>query len=196
MTQHLLYSPPNGTLPQEIPFYYRGPDGIIRTDLKELSHNDLIAFGFTGPYEFPKATYTDENGDVIEGDYNPETHYWEWSQEQRQFLIKSRETEESHSLPLAPPPPTLPSPNWTAIKQEVLSYEPLNLIIAEAISVVPIAALAFPATFLECERGNYSDFTNCWNAIKSSMNVSEDVINYIVERCEYHNLPSEFISII
>lgn len=189
MTENLLYSPPNGTFPQEVPFYYKGADGIIRTDLRELSHQELIDFGFTGPYTMPSAK---NNG---EGDYDPETEYWEWSQEQRKFIIKTKDNQEVGSVGTSPPPELI-TPNWTAIKQEVLSYEPLNTIIAESISVVPIAALTFPATFLECERGNYNDFINCWNTIKSAMNVPESVFDYIVERCEYHQLPQEFIALL
>lgn len=191
-----LYSPPNGTFPQEVPSYYRGPDGVIRTDLPELSHEELIAFGFTGPYTIPVPSYTDEDGNVVEGDYDAETQYWEWNETRRNFIIKNKENEEETVLPLPEPPEPIPQPDWKGFKQEFLSYEPLNTIIANAISIIPIAALSFPTTFLECERGNYSDFVDCWTTIKTTMKVSKTLVTHIKERCEFYHLPVEFINII
>ena len=102
-----LYSPPNGTFPQEVPAYYRENNNSVRTDLPELSHEELIAFGFTGPYTIPSAFYTDEDGNIVEGDYNPEIQYWEWDETRRNFIIKNKENEEETVLPLSePPPPT------------------------------------------------------------------------------------------
>jgi len=191
-----LYSPPNGTYPQEVPSYYRGADGVIITDLPELSHEELIAFGFTGPYTIPSASYTDEDGNVVEGDYDAETQYWIWSEKHRQFIIKNKEDEQESFVPLAEAPEPIPQPEWEAFKEEFLSYEPLNTIIANAISVIPIAALAFPTTFLDCERGNYTDFQKCWTTIKTTMKVTKTLVNHIKKRCEFYHLPVEFINII
>jgi hypothetical protein len=192
-----LYSPPNGTFPQEVPSYYRGADKVIRTDLPELSHEELIAFGFTGPYEMPVGTHTDEEGNVIEGDFDPETEYWEWSETHRNFIIKNK-TDEAETIlnKETTPPEPQPTPEWGAFKEKFLSYEPLNTIIANSIAVIPIAALSFPTTFLECEKGNYADFQACWNLIKTKMKVTKTTINYIKKQAISHHLPQDFINLI
>jgi hypothetical protein len=69
----LMYSPPGGGWPQEIPSYYRGPSGDVRTDLQSLSHQELISLGWSGPHQPPVARII-ENVEYVEGNYNSETN--------------------------------------------------------------------------------------------------------------------------
>jgi hypothetical protein len=65
----LEYSPPHGGWPQELPDYYRYPNGVVRTDLKQLSHDELLSLGWYGPHERPIPRVL-ENVEKIEGVYN------------------------------------------------------------------------------------------------------------------------------
>jgi hypothetical protein len=67
------YSPPHGGWPQELPEYYRYPDGTVRTDLREISHEELISLGWSGPHERPISRII-ENVEKVEGSYNQETN--------------------------------------------------------------------------------------------------------------------------
>lgn len=64
-----MYSPPNGGWPQEIPPYYKGSNGIVRTDLQSLSHEELLNLGWTGPHQQP-IPRSIENIESIEGEYS------------------------------------------------------------------------------------------------------------------------------
>lgn len=68
MTQ-LQYSPPHGGHPQEIPDYYRYPNGTIRTDLKTLPHEQLVSLGWNGPHEQPKGRQL-KDVESVKGAYN------------------------------------------------------------------------------------------------------------------------------
>lgn len=73
MNLNLAYRPPHGGWPQEIPNYYRFPNGTVRTDLRSLSHEELNSLGWTGPHEPPVRRQLDEVISV-RGIYNEETH--------------------------------------------------------------------------------------------------------------------------
>jgi len=67
--KNLEYCPPHGGWPQELPDYYRYPDGTVVTNLKELTHAQLISLGWSGPYERPKPRVI-ENVVKVKGTYN------------------------------------------------------------------------------------------------------------------------------
>jgi hypothetical protein len=71
MTQ-LQYSPPHGGHPQEIPDYYRYPDGTIRTDLRTLPHEELVSLGWNGPHEQPKGRQL-KDVESVSGFYNSDS---------------------------------------------------------------------------------------------------------------------------
>jgi len=68
------YSPPNGNDPQTIPDLWREslPDGAIRTDLPDLTDEELNAIGWKGPIAMPT------NIDYF-------THSYLWNKETRQY---------------------------------------------------------------------------------------------------------------
>jgi hypothetical protein len=68
----LMYSPPGGGWPQEIPPYYRGRNGEVRTDLQSLTHDELISLGWSGPHEQPKSRQL-EDVESVKGIYDSET---------------------------------------------------------------------------------------------------------------------------
>jgi hypothetical protein len=68
MTQ-FQYSPPHGGHPQEIPDYYRYPNGTVRTDLKTLSPQELNSLGWGGPH-VPPSSRVLENVESIKGAYD------------------------------------------------------------------------------------------------------------------------------
>jgi hypothetical protein len=71
-----LYSPPNGNHPQLLPDLWREsfPDGPIRTDLPDLSNEELNALGWKGPITMPPLEGTSYF-----------THYYEWNKETREY---------------------------------------------------------------------------------------------------------------
>lgn len=73
MNSNLAYRPPHGGWPQEIPNFYRFPNGTIRTDLRSLSHEELVSLGWSGPHEQPKGRRL-ENVESVKGIYDAETH--------------------------------------------------------------------------------------------------------------------------
>jgi hypothetical protein len=70
--KNLEYSPPHGGWPQEIPEYYRYPNGVVRTDLRTITHEELISLGWGGPHERPVSRVI-ENVEKVEGVYTQET---------------------------------------------------------------------------------------------------------------------------
>ena len=68
------YSPPNGAHPQELPDYWRFSDGTLRTDLPELTDEELNALGWVGPIQMPPTPGTSYF-----------THSYEWNSETRSF---------------------------------------------------------------------------------------------------------------
>ena len=65
---------PNGAHPQELPDYWRFSDGTLRTDLPELTDEELNALGWVGPIQMPPTPGTSYF-----------THSYEWNSETRSF---------------------------------------------------------------------------------------------------------------
>jgi hypothetical protein len=75
-----LYSP-NGAYPQELPDYWRFEDGTLRTDLPELSDEELEELGWFGPIEMPPP------GAPPLGDVSYYTHSYEWNSKTISFNV-------------------------------------------------------------------------------------------------------------
>ena len=70
-----MFSPPNGNHPQMIPDRWReNPGDEIRTDLPELTDEELNALGWKGPIQMPPTPGTSYY-----------THDYEWNTETREF---------------------------------------------------------------------------------------------------------------
>jgi hypothetical protein len=70
-----MFSPPNGNHPQMIPDLWReNPGDEIRTDLPELTDEELNALGWKGPIQMPPTPGTSYY-----------THSYEWNTETREF---------------------------------------------------------------------------------------------------------------
>lgn len=190
-----LYSPPSGSFPQELPQYWRFDNGEVRTDLPTLTDAELFKLGWTGPYQYPVAKNTLMPDEPY--DYDPETHSVIWNSGERKFQIVERsetEIEESAFIPFENL--EISKPKWVTFKEATLSSVTLNTVLSEAIGVVPLAALAFPATFLKLENGEYGDFSRCWKAIANAVTIPEELIEEFVELANSCNLPSQFVSIL
>jgi hypothetical protein len=70
-----MFSPPNGNHPQAIPDYWReNPGDEVRTDLPELTDEELNALGWKGPIQMPPFPGTSFY-----------THNYEWNTETREY---------------------------------------------------------------------------------------------------------------
>lgn len=70
-----LYSPPNGNHPQILPDRWRNsPNEEIRTDLPELTDEELNHLGWKGPIQSPPTPGTSYF-----------THYYKWNTETREY---------------------------------------------------------------------------------------------------------------
>jgi hypothetical protein len=71
-----MYSPPNGNAPQILPDSWREslPDGTIRTDLPDLTDEELNAIGWKGPITIPSHI-------------SFFTHNYEWNPETREYDV-------------------------------------------------------------------------------------------------------------
>lgn len=70
-----MFSPPNGNAPQIIPDRWReNPGDEIKTDLPELTNEELNALGWKGPIQMPPTPGTSYY-----------THNYEWNTETREF---------------------------------------------------------------------------------------------------------------
>lgn len=70
-----MFSPPNGNHPQSIPDRWReNPGDEVRTDLPELTNEELNALGWKGPIQMPPTPGTSHF-----------THNYEWNTETREF---------------------------------------------------------------------------------------------------------------
>jgi hypothetical protein len=65
---------PNGAYPQELPDYWRFADETLRTDLPELTDEELEELGWFGPIEMPPIAGT-----------SPYTHSYKWNSEDLSF---------------------------------------------------------------------------------------------------------------
>jgi hypothetical protein len=81
-----MYSPPNGNHPQVLPDSWREslPDGTIRTDLPDLTDEELNAIGWKGPITMPPYS-TSKYGHIERlGRF---THNYEWNSETREYDV-------------------------------------------------------------------------------------------------------------
>jgi hypothetical protein len=70
-----MYSPPNGNYPQALPDMWRPASGEeVRTDLPELTDEQLNALGWVGPIQMPPTPGTSHF-----------THSYEWNKETREY---------------------------------------------------------------------------------------------------------------
>jgi len=70
-----MFSPPNGNDPQIIPDYWReNPEDEVRTDLPELTDEELNALGWKGPIQMPPLEGTSHY-----------THDYEWNKQTREY---------------------------------------------------------------------------------------------------------------
>jgi len=70
-----MFSPPNGNHPQMIPDIWReNPGDEVRTDLLDLTDEELNALGWKGPIQMPPTPGTSYY-----------THNYEWNKETREF---------------------------------------------------------------------------------------------------------------
>ena len=84
-----MFSPPNGNHPQMIPDRWReNPGDEIRTDLPELTDEELNAVGWKGPIQMPPTPGTSFY-----------THKYEWNTETREFdAIELDEFEKKNGV--------------------------------------------------------------------------------------------------
>lgn len=72
-----MYSPPNGNHPQQLPDYWRNAPGEeVRTDIPELSNEELNDLGWKGPITMPPTPGTSYY-----------THNYEWNIETREYDV-------------------------------------------------------------------------------------------------------------
>lgn len=120
MERQKLYSPPSGHLPQELPNYCRFRNGVIRRDLQTLSDVELNAWGWDGPFYYPRAKQRIQNENLSqeriaelnqnenyefdevsnswilkEYDYDPETHKVVWYSKERRYIFLLRDEDSS-----------------------------------------------------------------------------------------------------
>jgi hypothetical protein len=83
------FSPPNGSPPQILPDYWReSPDGPVRTDLPELTDEELNALGWKGPIAMPPLEGTSQF-----------THSYVWNTETREYdAIEFDEFEKKRAV--------------------------------------------------------------------------------------------------
>lgn len=79
---------PNGAYPQELPNYWKFSNGTIRTDLPDLSDNELKELGWHGPIQMPPTPGTSYS-----------THNYEWNSETLSFdAIEVNEYEKQRRV--------------------------------------------------------------------------------------------------
>jgi hypothetical protein len=193
-----LYSTPAFGYPQELPDRWRFQDGTVRTDLQSLSDTQLNQLNWLGPISNPIARQLDENGnDVLESyDYDPETHKAVWYRAERRFVILERSVNEipydSGDFITANDVPS----DWETFKRTALISPALNAYVSSAMLVIPLAAIALPATLLKIETDSFRDFENTWEAITSVVPIPEELKEQMIELARSCNLPLRFIDII
>ena len=192
-----LYSPPTGGYPQDVPDYWRFPDGTIRRDLQTLSSQALNNLGWTGPISIPVPKQVDEEGNITnedEYDYDSETHKAIWYSKERKFVILLKEESELPYLPNAVIPPK-PDAKWSEFKRQAMSSVKLNAFVGELMTLAPVAATSLPVSLMSLELGNFGDFMNVWGTIENATTVPTDLITEMTALAESCNLPKEFVNI-
>jgi len=130
------YSPPNRAYPQQLPDVWRFEDGTIRTDLQELSDEELNALGWHGPIEMPSS----ESCFAYENKWNEETLSFDYieldlfEKERRvnyiffwQFLLHGS---------LGSNNPGFNGPVYTRIKNECKKSLEVNTVVTELIALI------------------------------------------------------------
>jgi hypothetical protein len=85
-----MFSPPNGNHPQTIPDFWReNPGDEIRTDLPELTDEELNSLGWKGPIQMPPTPGTSAH-----------THSYEWNKETREFDVTELDEFENPIIKL------------------------------------------------------------------------------------------------
>ena len=113
-----------------------------------------------------------------------------------EILTKSEWDAIVATIPVPEPQPQPPgAPDWTTFKTTALASPGLNTLLGEVLTVAPVVATAFPATFLQLESGKYDDFTVVWNAINAVVEVPTELIAEFTTLASSCNLPQEFIDI-
>lgn len=74
---------PNGAYPQQLPDYWKFEDGTIRTDLPELSDQELEELGWYGPITLPPFEGT-----------TGYTHEFNWNKQTFTFDVRERDIDE------------------------------------------------------------------------------------------------------
>ncbi len=203
-----LYSPPGGAHPQELPDRWRFENGEVRTDLKSLTSAQLKALDWTGPIIQlkPFAVKVDENGEpiidedgneILEGDYDPETHKVVWYRARRKYEIVEKNVDETPYVEGQHLNETGEIAKWGEFKTALLSSALLNAFVVSAAPYAPIACTALPAVTLDVENTDYNNFRIVWSTILSSVpEVPEGLIAELQTLCLEYHIPQEFIEIL
>tara|TARA_R110000868_G_scaffold79738_1_gene226742 strand:+ start:834 stop:1469 length:636 start_codon:yes stop_codon:yes gene_type:complete len=202
------YSAPNFGNPQELPLRWRFADGTVRTDLRQLSDEELILLDWV-PVGVPVPTQVDEEGNVLQqGDYDSETHKSVWYSAQRTYIILEKNVDstpyesgnivdESIVTVDYVPPIIVPSADWNGFRTALVSSVALNQFVASAMNIAPIAALALPATMLNIETEGFSKFGITWQAITAAVGeVPAGLITEVLSAAEEYHIPFAFTSIL
>jgi hypothetical protein len=86
--------------------------------------------------------------------------------------------------------------DWETFKRTALISPALNVYVSSAMLVIPLAAIALPATLLKIEADSFKDFENTWEAITSVVPIPEELKEQMIELARSCNLPLRFIDII
>ena len=218
-----LYCPPTGNPPEELPDYCRFFNGVIRRDLQSLSDEELHLWGWDGPFNRPNAKNVNrETGEVVENDYDPETHKVAWYSKERRYIILPKDEDATEyeipyrsgvilpspaatpEVPYTPPAPQqpvyqLPTPPpilWGVFKQSILESPEFNSFIGTVFTSFPIIASSFPIAISKIESGNYDDFKLTWNSLMSVATVPDEIVNNLKELSINCNLPQDFLNIL
>lgn len=195
---NLLYSPPSGDYPQELPDRWRFGDGTVRTDLQSISNEELISLGWSGPISFLIPRQLDENGnDLIESwDYDPKNYKPVWYKAEKRFVVVEINVDDTPYLSGEHIKLNVGPSDWETFKRTVLVSPSLNAYIASVMLVAPLVAISLPATLLKIETNSFQDFENNWRAITTIVPISEELKQEMIELAKQCNLPLRFIDII
>lgn len=192
----LLYSPPNNGIPQELPERWRYPDGRVYNNLKTLTNQELELLDWAGPYTYPVAKEYDENGNLVnvDYDYDPQTHKVAWYKYYRKYIIIEKNVDE---LPYQDGQLVLheASPDWKKFQSVAVAMIELNQYIAQILPIAPLIAIAIPTAIRDMVAGSYTEFANIWNNIEKLVTPPQSLIDKIEKLALECNLPEEFIKI-
>jgi hypothetical protein len=192
----LLYSPPNNGIPQELPERWRYPDGRVYNNLKSFSNQELQLLDWVGPYTYPVAKQYNENGNVINNnyDYDPETHKVAWYKHFRKYIILEKNVDEipyQDGQLISP----VAAPDWKKFQSVAVAMIDLNQYIAQILPIAPLIAIAIPTAIRDMVAGSYTEFANIWNNIEKLVVPPQSLISNIEALAKECNLPEEFVKI-